>query len=75
MGKAISLHLLVVHGLEIVIVIFTVQTVRMAFPIDERVIMHYCTGDPLVNGESHFTASFGGSWFRNCNCIFYCSNC
>ena len=30
MGKAISLHLLAVRGLEIVIVIFTVQTVRMA---------------------------------------------
>ena len=30
MGKAISLHLLVVCGLEIGIVIFTVQTVRMA---------------------------------------------
>ena len=30
MGKAISLHLLVVCGLEIVIVIFNVQTVRMA---------------------------------------------
>ena len=24
--------------------------------------MHYYAGDPLVNGESHFTASFGGSW-------------
>ena len=30
MGKAISLHLLVVRGLQIVIVIFTVQTVAMA---------------------------------------------
>ena len=30
MGKAISLHLLAVRDLEIVIVIFTVQTVRMA---------------------------------------------
>ena len=30
MGKAISLHLLAVHGLQIVIVIFTVQTVAMA---------------------------------------------
>ena len=30
MGKAISLHLLAVRGLGIVIVIFTVQTVRMA---------------------------------------------
>ena len=30
MGKAISLHLLAVRGLQIVIVIFTVQTVRMA---------------------------------------------
>ena len=30
MGKVISLHLLVVCGLEIVIVIFTVQTVPMA---------------------------------------------
>ena len=44
----------------------------MAFPVDERVIMHYYAGDPLVNGESHFTASFGGSWFTNCNCNFYC---
>ena len=30
MGKAISLHLFVVHGLEIVIAILTVQTVPMA---------------------------------------------
>ena len=30
MGKAISLHLLAVRGLEIVIVIFTLQTVPMA---------------------------------------------
>ena len=30
MGKAISLHLLAVRGLQIVIVIFTVQTVPMA---------------------------------------------
>ena len=30
MGKAISLHLLAVRGLEIVIVILTVQTVPMA---------------------------------------------
>ena len=30
MGEAISLHLLVVSGLQIVIVIFTVQTVAMA---------------------------------------------
>ena len=29
MGTAISLHLLVVHGLEIVIVILTVQTVQL----------------------------------------------
>ena len=29
MGKAISLHLLVVRGLEIVIVILTVQTVQL----------------------------------------------
>ena len=42
----------------------------MAFPVDEGVIMHYCTGDPLINRESHFTASFGSSWFRNCNCNF-----
>ena len=48
---------------------------EMVFPVDERVIMHYCTGDPLINGESHFTASFGSSWFRNCNCKFYSSNC
>ena len=47
----------------------------MAFPIDERVIMHYCTGDTLINGESHFTASLGGFWFINCNCNFNCSNC
>ena len=37
--------------------------------------MHYCAEDPLINGESHFTASFGSSWFRNCtrgplNCAF-----
>ena len=42
----------------------------MAFPIDEKVITHYCAGDPLVNGESHFAASFGGLWFINCNCNF-----
>ena len=30
MGKAISLHLLAVRGLQIVIIIFTVQTVAMA---------------------------------------------
>ena len=30
----------------------------MAFPVDERVIMHYCTWYPLVNGESHCIASF-----------------
>ena len=47
----------------------------MVFPIDKRVITHYCAGDPLIKGESHFTASFGGSWFRNCNCKFYSSNC
>ena len=41
---------------------------EMAFPVDERVITHYYTGDLLVNGESHFTASFGGSWFTNFNC-------
>ena len=46
---------------------------EMAFAVDERVITHYCTEDPLVNGESHFTASFGGSWFTNCTCNFYCS--
>ena len=45
----------------------------MAFAVDERVITHYCAEDPLVNGESHFTASFGGSWFTNCTCNFYCS--
>ena len=47
----------------------------MVFPVDERVITHYCAGDPLINGESHFTASFGSSWFRNCDCKFYSSNC
>ena len=26
--------------------------------------------NPLVNGESHFTASFGGSLFTNCTCNF-----
>ena len=45
----------------------------MAFAVDERVIMHYCPEDPLVNGEGHFTASFGSPWFTNCTCNFYCS--
>ena len=26
--------------------------------------------NPLDNRESHFTASFGGSWFTNCTCNF-----
>ena len=47
----------------------------MAFPIDERVSCAVMRNNPLVNGESHFAASFGGSWFRNCNCNFYSSNC
>ena len=34
---------------------------EMAILVDERVFMHYCAGDPLVNKDSHFTASFGGS--------------
>ena len=34
--------------------------------------MHYYTGDPLVNGESLFTASFGGLLLTNCNCNFHC---
>ena len=41
---------------------------EMVFPVDERVITQYYAGNPLVSGESHFTASFGGSWFRNFNC-------
>ena len=45
----------------------------MAFPLDERVITHYYAGDPLVNGERHFTTSFGSSWFTKCSCNFYCS--
>ena len=47
----------------------------MAFPIDERVSCVVMRNNPLVNGESHFTASFGSSWFINCNYNFYCSNC
>ena len=45
----------------------------MAFPTDERVIMHYYTGNPLVNGESHFTASFGGSWLLKLTVEINCS--
>ena len=45
----------------------------MAFPIDERVFCAIMRNNHLINGESHFTASFGGSWFTNCTCNFYCS--
>ena len=41
---------------------------EMAFPIDERVSCVVMRNNPLVSGESHFTASFDGSWFRNFNC-------
>ena len=34
----------------------------MTFLVDERVIMHYYAQYPLVNEESHCTASFHGSW-------------
>ena len=34
----------------------------MAFPVDERVSCVVMHNNPLVSGESHFTASFGGSW-------------
>ena len=47
----------------------------MAFLVDKRVSCTVMCNNPLVNGENHFTASFGGSWFINCNCNFYCSNC
>ena len=45
----------------------------MAFPTDERVITHYYAGNPLVNGESHFTASFGGSWLLKLTVEINCS--
>ena len=31
--------------------------------VDEMVIAHYCTQYPLINQESHCTASFGSWWF------------
>ena len=34
----------------------------MTFLVDERVIAHYYAQYPLVNQESHCTASFRGSW-------------
>ena len=34
----------------------------MAFPVDERVSCVVMRNNPLVNRESHFTASFGSSW-------------
>ena len=43
----------------------------MAFPVDERVSCVVMRNNPLISGESHFTASFGGSWFRNFNCQLF----
>ena len=42
----------------------------MAFPVDERVSCIVMCNNPLVNGESHFTASFGSSWFKIVIVIF-----
>ena len=40
----------------------------MAFPVDKRVSCSVMCNNPLINEESHFTASFRSLWFINCNC-------
>ena len=48
------------------------DAVKWLSPLTRGLLRYYCAGDPLINGESHFTASFGSSWFINCNCNFNC---